>query len=235
SLLTAIPFVSSQASNNTVLELEVVEANFQNAGIVPALLASFNPGALLTVSFAGVGDITPGQNLTIDQVKPTPQIVVTPANGSVSLGSVFTLAMVDAGPVGFDESQGQTRHWLANNVTLDSSLSFTSAVNITDYASPFPAAGSGSHRYVILLYSQPASFTPPANLSTPGVPVSAYDFNSYVQTTGLGPLVAGNYIQVEQGVSTISVSATSAVETSTLPAAKSLTSSKSSSTSGTSS
>ena len=53
------------------------------------------------------------------EVSPTPNITITPANSTVSLGSNFTLVMVDADIVGTDETQNnQTRHWLVNGVTL---------------------------------------------------------------------------------------------------------------------
>jgi len=226
SFLT-LPFTlvvsQTSTSNNTQLGIEVIEANFENAGIVPSLLAQFDPTALLTVSFAD-GDLTPGQNLSQTEVQNAPTITVTTAGSSGQLGPRFTLAMVDADVVGTDESQGQTRHWLVNNVTLSSSspaaLDFSSAKNITNYAGPAPPSGSGPHRYVILLYTQPDSFTPPANLSTT-TGVGKFNFPQYVQSTGLTGPVAGFYIQVEQGVATVSLSSTSAVVTSTLAAAQS--------------
>ena len=54
----------------------------------------------------------------ISEVKPLPALSVTPANSSVSLSGNYTLAMVDADIVGTDESKGQTRHWLVNDVTV---------------------------------------------------------------------------------------------------------------------
>ena len=53
------------------------------------------------------------------EVAPTPSISINPANSSVQLSGNFTLVMADAGPVGTDETQGQTRHWLVNSVTLN--------------------------------------------------------------------------------------------------------------------
>ena len=38
--------------------------------------------------------------------------------GEYDVSDLFTLAMVDAGAVGTDESAGQVRHWLVNNVSL---------------------------------------------------------------------------------------------------------------------
>ena len=52
------------------------------------------------------------------EVANTPLVSITPANTSVELGGNYTLVMADAGPVGTDETQGQTRHWLVNSVTL---------------------------------------------------------------------------------------------------------------------
>ena len=51
-------------ANNTELEIEAIEAHFTNAGLVPSLLATFDPSALLSVSYDGVGVISPGQSLT---------------------------------------------------------------------------------------------------------------------------------------------------------------------------
>lgn len=76
----------------------------------------------------------------------------------------------------------------------------------TDYAGPGPAEGSGPHRYTLLVYRQPESFQPPANLSTAGTPLSTMLLRPYVEETGLGELVAANYIQVENGQATVSVS-----------------------------
>jgi len=232
--LAAAPFVLGQ-TNNTQLGIQAIEAHFTNAGLVPSFLATFDPSALFTLDFAGVsGDISPGEPLTQTQVAPTPSLVVTPANSTVATSGNFTLAMVDAGPVGTDESQPQTRHWLVNGVTLTGSsapfnVSTAGGLAVTDYAGPAPASGSGAHRYVIMLYEQPSTFTAPSGLNTANVGVSTFDFSSYVKSSGLGPLVAAIYFTVEVGTATSSVSATSPVITSTLPAATATSASASSS------
>lgn len=56
----------AQSTNNTQLGIEAIEAHFNNSKIVPTLLSSFSPTALLTVSYDGVGQVQPGQNLTVD-------------------------------------------------------------------------------------------------------------------------------------------------------------------------
>lgn len=54
------------------------------------------------------------------EVAKAPELTIAPANTSVSLTGNYTLVMADAGPVGTNESEGQTRHWLVNSVTLNS-------------------------------------------------------------------------------------------------------------------
>jgi hypothetical protein len=222
--------------SNPALEIEGIEAHFKNAGLVPSLLASFNPTAVLSVNYGGVGAISDGQKLTKDQVGPTPVLTLTPANSTVKFEGNYTLAMVDAGPVGSDQSAGQTRHWLVNGLTIgsDGKISNSSAIAITNYAGPAPPSGSGPHRYCFLLYAQPAAFAPPQDLSQPNVGVSVFNVNDYAKNSGLGAIIAGNYITVEEGTATASLSPTSAVVSSTLPAVSATGTSKSGSGSGSS-
>jgi len=224
-----IPFTLSQSASNNNLQIEAIEAHFTNAGIVPALLANFTPSAVLNFAFNGVGNVAPGTPLTQAQVKTTPSLSLIPGNSTVGFSGKFTLAMVDAGPVGFDESQGQTRHWLLNSVTVTgTNVTTGTGLAVTPYAGPAPPTGTGPHRYVILLYTQSDNFSPPANLSTANISVSVFDFTAYVQSSNLGPLVAANYFTVEQGTASTSISPTSAVVSSTLSAAASGTTSASS-------
>jgi hypothetical protein len=156
------------------------------------------------------------------EVGSAPTVTVSPANSSVSLTGTYTLAMVDADIVGAKLPNGQTRHWLVNGVTAATGVvKNDTAVGITDYAGPGPAAGSGPHRYVVVLYEQPSTFKAPDAFSQPNMGVSTFDFNAYVKDSGLGPLVAATYITVEEGTSTVSIQPTSAVISSTLPAAAS--------------
>jgi phosphatidylethanolamine-binding protein (PEBP) family uncharacterized protein len=219
-------------STNIPLELAGVEANFKQAELVPSLLPAFDPSALLTINYPGVGDVTSGQHLTKDQTSAQPTVTITPANSSVSLSGKFTIAMVDADIVGSANADGVNRHWLLNGVEVtDSKVSNVSATAITAYAGPGPAAGSGPHRYVIILYQQPDSFAAPADLSQP-IGVTRMDLGAYVKDSGLGSLVAANYITVEEGTATVSIPATSSVVSSTLAPASSGTVSGTGTTSG---
>ncbi|KAG5649602.1 hypothetical protein H0H81_002889 [Sphagnurus paluster] len=213
--IALLPFTLAQ-STDTALQLAAIEAHFKQSLIVPQLLASFNPSALLTANYAGLGVVTPGQLLTKEQSAPTPEVTITPANSTVSLDGNYTIVMVDADIVGSDLSNGENRHWLVNGVQITGGkVSTDGATAITAYAGPGPATGSGPHRYVIILYSQPDSFKAPAGLSEP-IGVTLFDLNAYQKDSGLGPLVAATYITVEDGTATVSIPVTSSVVSSTL-------------------
>lgn len=222
SCAAILSFVSAQSSN-TQLQIESVQAQFQNAQLVPIPVPVFNPSAVLTANFGGAGTITPGQLLVQNIVQAAPQLTVTPANSSVVLTGNYLLAMVDPGAVGTNSSSGQVRHWLVYGVQISGgTVSLANGTQVTQYAGPAPPAGSGPHRYTIALYSQPSTFTPPANLSTANIGLATgFDFPAFVQSTGLGPLVAGTYFTVENGAASFSISPTSSVVSATLPAARS--------------
>lgn len=133
--LVSLALLSSFANAATTLvDIEAIEAHFQQALIVPSLLPTFTPGAVLSVAFSG-SDITPGQALaqagmyskTVRSL-PTPYLssdvstkpVVTVSAFNATLTGTFTIAMVDADVVGTDESGGVNRHWLENGVTVSS-------------------------------------------------------------------------------------------------------------------
>ena len=60
--LIAVPFIAAQA---TEAAIENIEAHFEQSHITEDYLRKFDPSALLTLNYEGVGDITPGQSLTI--------------------------------------------------------------------------------------------------------------------------------------------------------------------------
>ena len=183
--------VNSKYAIDTALGIAAIKAHSANAGLVPALLPSFNPSAVMNVAFPGVGAISPGQSLSIQQTATAPDLTIVPANASVSPTGNFTVVLVDAHVVGTNESNGQVLHWLVNYVTLrnDSSCSLSlnvstaGGVAVTEYVGPQPPEGSGSHRYVILLLPQPPSFSPPANLTNANSgPSTFFHLTNYTST-----------------------------------------------------
>ncbi|OXG45106.1 nuclear protein [Cryptococcus neoformans] len=224
ALALALPALAQSASNGSAsaLDIEALQANFRQAELTPQLLETFQPEALLNVTFGG-NAISTGDKLDQDAVSSSPTLAVSPAsNATLESGQLYTIVMVDADIVGTDESTTeQTRHWLVNSASLSTeaasyAVNWTGSTSITDYAGPGPASGSGSHRYVIIVYAQPDTFSPPANLSQAGTPLSTMSLSSYVSESGLGDLITANYFQVENGEATVTVSSTTAVDSSTL-------------------
>ncbi|KAF6764889.1 phosphatidylethanolamine-binding protein [Ephemerocybe angulata] len=195
--LALLPFISAQATD---VDIKTIEAYFQAARI------DFSPDATLTLNYGGIGTLKTGQKVTKEQVNSAPTVTVTP-EGTNKFEGLYTLAMIDLDIVGADclcRSTGTT----VNNAT---------ATAITPYAGPWPAAGSGPHRYVVVLYEQPTEFTAPEGF-TGTLPVGVYDFKDYAEKAKLGNLVAANFIEVEEGTATVSLVPTSTVNTATITA-----------------
>jgi hypothetical protein len=64
--------VNAQSANDTALGIAAIKAHFANADLVPSLLSSFAPTAVMTVTFPGVGAISPGQNLSMQRESSSP-------------------------------------------------------------------------------------------------------------------------------------------------------------------
>ncbi|KAI0485231.1 phosphatidylethanolamine-binding protein [Xylariaceae sp. FL0804] len=69
---------------------------------------------------------------------------------------------------------------------------------IADYLAPGPPPPSAPHRYVFLLYEQPAGFDARRHAPPPGQkmgvwPRVRYDFDRWAREAQLGPLVAASY------------------------------------------
>ncbi|KAG1800782.1 phosphatidylethanolamine-binding protein [Suillus plorans] len=217
-LLLASPLVHAAQSDNTTLGIEIIRAHFQGAGLVPYLMANFTPTALLTATYTGGGIVTPGQLLPKSRTQTAPNLTITPVNMTTLLNKKYTLVMVDAWAPGNTDPRGQICHWVANGVTVqDHSVLTHAGVEVEQYRGPTPPSGSGPHRYVILLYAQQfPTVSPPQGFhilhNNPGFCHLA----DYVKASNIGPLIAGTYFTVEEGVATFTPSPTSPVVTSTL-------------------
>ncbi|CAE6517098.1 unnamed protein product [Rhizoctonia solani] len=224
SAIVALAVAPYAFAQNTAVELKSIIAQFQNAKLTPDPITTFSPTALLGVTY-GSSAIDAGKPQTVDAVKPQPKLTLTPVTDSsdVTASGTYTVAMIDADYVGASQAEGQTRHWLVNGVKATGTsapwtLDTNAGTNITVYGGPFPAEGSGAHRYMLLVLAQPSTFSAPA---TPAAnsPIEKFDFEAYVKSAGLGNIVAGSYITVEQGTSTVSAESTSSVNTATLSVA----------------
>ena len=212
-------WANARPIDDTVPGITSIEDQFQSGDLVPELLASFNPSAVMNVTFPGVGPISAGQNLSVQQVSTAPGVTISPANSSFSTTGNFTLMMVDAFPFGMNDSTRQILHWLTNSATLqnDSSslnVSTDGALVVTDYFPPAPPVNSGVHRYVIMLFNQTPSYSPPANLSSPNVGIDLFfHLTNFISSTNLGQPIAGMFFEVSAATNASATGATSSSAT----------------------
>ncbi|TFK94650.1 PEBP-like protein [Polyporus arcularius HHB13444] len=192
------------AQNSTNVTVADVEQAFTTAKIVPDVLPSFDPVGLLNVVFLDNVtntniSVTPGLNLTREQTALRPTVSFT-SNTTSFAQQTFILAMVDPdAPTPQNPTVAQIRHLLAPNITLSGSLAtgallVNNSPAISDFQRPTPPAGSDPHRYILLLFAQPANFssvvTGIVNSSTP---ISNFNISAFAEQLGLGSPLAGNF------------------------------------------
>jgi hypothetical protein len=183
---------------------------------------NFKPEGLLTGKF-GEADWTVGANLTANQTENFPSFFVNPNGGSTAFDNttqLYSAILVDAGVVGTNGSQ--TLHWLINTIHVNTTggapfaLNYDNGTTITEYAGPAPPANQGPHRYVLGLFQQGADFAAPEAYSQRNTAVGPFNLAQYLEQSKLGNLVAANYFTVANGQIPENITATTAVQSSTL-------------------
>jgi len=212
-LVSSGGFYSALGADADPLAVALVKQQFINAKIVPDVIPSFNPIGTLNVVFSGNSSgVNDGAPLDKAAVQTQPTITVAGVNNNTAK---FTVLMIDGDYVGSSSPQGLNIHWLENNVAINSAGATSNTTARLPYAGPGPAAGSGPHRYTILLYQQPSNFTAPADPAQ-NSGVHRISLAKYVSAAGLSEPLAGLYFTVEVGTATVSVESTTAVNTATL-------------------
>lgn len=97
---------------------------------------------------------------------------------------------------------GPALHWIQPGLKSSDragKLAYTDSY-ICDYAGPGPPPVSGPHRYIFLLYEQPADFdlkkyAPPAGQKVGISKRVRYDLEAFEKEAGLGAVVAANYFE----------------------------------------
>ncbi|KAM0321804.1 hypothetical protein ACHAQA_009901 [Verticillium albo-atrum] len=189
---------------------------FTAAGIVPDVLAAFNPTVSFYVGYNtadghGAALITPSTELsTAEAVAPQEFSVEGIANAeNITDSSRFIIVLVgpDA-PTRDNPTNRSIRHYLAGNFTVGTAASTilstastltNSSTPFTSYGAPAPAAGSGVHRYIYLLYVQPEGLNS-AGFETVGLDADdrqTFDLAQFRTQAGLGPAIGGTYFTID--------------------------------------
>ncbi|CAE6439407.1 unnamed protein product [Rhizoctonia solani] len=187
--------------------LDEVKKEFYSEGIVPDVLPSFNPTSFIYLTYTGnLSDgthskvVLPGTNFVRNDTLFFPEISVQGVKGGP-----YVVAMVDPDvPSRAKPTISQVRHFLAANFTVSNTRSKyvhqsyvlkNTTVAVSDYVTPTPGAGTGLHRYVVLLYAQPKNFDV-SFMNTSDI--LHFNISSFAARTGLGEPLAGTFLTVEQ-------------------------------------
>ncbi|CEL60409.1 OV-16 antigen OS=Onchocerca volvulus GN=OV16 PE=2 SV=2 [Rhizoctonia solani AG-1 IB] len=187
--------------------LPEVQQRFTAEGVVPDVLASFNPTGLLYLTYTGnLSDgtnakvVLPGTSFARNDTLNTPQFSVD----GVKNGT-YIIAIVDPdAPSRANPTVSQIRHMFATNFVVSDTRSTSAARSmvlqnttsaISPYFSPNPPVGSGAHRYIALLYAQPDNFD---FSSLNATQFAKFNISRFAASTGLGDPLAGTFLTVEQ-------------------------------------
>jgi len=177
--------------------VRTVKQAFDNANIPTDLHITFNPTALLEVTFPETGSrpitLHAGEQLRRNSTAGPPVFHVSDINSR----GPFVVATVDPdAPTPQNPTSAQIRHFLGGNFTPgEGGLLTNSTPAISEFRQPTPPAGSDAHRYIFLLFEQPAGFNQ-QTFVTSTTPTSLFNISAFAQEVGLGNPIAGTFMLV---------------------------------------
>ncbi|KAK4233714.1 phosphatidylethanolamine-binding protein [Achaetomium macrosporum] len=153
----------------------------------------------LGLALAKHASIEPGQFVPRADAQAAPELFI-PA-GSPEKTYMVVCLDPDA-PFASFPILGPVNHWCQSGLRLSAAEGNgkleTSDPFLVDYIGPGPPPGAAPHRYVFLLYEQPANFDIKAHASGKHVGVGGrarYDLEAWEKKIGLGEVVAVNYFK----------------------------------------
>ncbi|KAL2060771.1 hypothetical protein VTL71DRAFT_9413 [Oculimacula yallundae] len=190
-------------------------SEFVTAAIVPEVLAAFNPSVSFYVSYRSAdGDaalLHPGAKLTTAEAKAPLELSVDNIGNATNITSTTRYIVYMIGPDVPSRStptSRNVRHYLAGNFTISpqnssllatASLFTNSTVATNEYAAPAPSAGTISHRYIYLLYTQPPALNS-KSFESLGFNASAragFNLTAFRILAGLGPSIGGTFFETD--------------------------------------
>ncbi|KAF2657142.1 PEBP-like protein [Lophiostoma macrostomum CBS 122681] len=166
-----------------------------------------NVNAKLDVVFNSTSVSTPGQLLTKGATATQPQIAISSSAIKTSNTYMFVMLDLDVPPAGGNSSRRVLLH--AMNTGFKATSQSVRGINgsvllaSTDsgpaaYISPSPPASDTiAHRYVELLFQQPASLSVKASQFADTSARIGFDINSFMSQNGLSQPLAGNFFTVD--------------------------------------
>lgn len=131
----------------------------------PLIPSTFTPKFHLNISYPSISPAN-GGFVRVSQVAGTPKISISPTSSSSpeSESETYTLMLIDPdAPTPSDPKFAYWRHWIVSSIRPTSSTSPSpstcitdSGITLTPYLAPGPKDESGPHRYLFLLFREPA-------------------------------------------------------------------------------
>jgi phosphatidylethanolamine-binding protein (PEBP) family uncharacterized protein len=130
------------------------------------------------------------------EVAAPPTIMVPP--NMISPTTKAVLFMIDL-DVPRNNARVTNLHWMARDVDLSQATAAVPAAGGVTYRQPSPPAGDTPHRYIYLLYAQPANFVVPPQFSAQMLTQNrlGFDVNAFSAAAGLAAPMAANFITVQ--------------------------------------
>ncbi|CZT17706.1 uncharacterized protein RCC_03543 [Ramularia collo-cygni] len=163
-------------------------AQFQPTGSNVNLIPSFNPTALLNVTY-GQKIVRLGNSFSTLETVQAPSITFTAEQGHDPFTTKYTIIMAD--PDAPDPALpilGSALHEIISDAQPECVTS-QMRKEVASYKSPTPL-GLPPHRYTFLVYRQPAGYVPPAENQA-----LLFNVTQYATEHGLQGPVAGNFFR----------------------------------------
>lgn len=134
--------------------------SLKSASLLPSKIipASFTPSYNLSISFPSQKSPSNGSLVRVSDVKEKPTITFSATSDATSAQS-FTFLLIDPdAPTPDDPKFAYWRHWVVTNIP-SSAKEVSEGNTLTQYLAPGPKDESGPHRYLFLLFKEPAGFS----------------------------------------------------------------------------
>ncbi|KAJ7600605.1 PEBP-like protein [Mycena floridula] len=195
TIALVVPFFTLAVSVD--VSLRAVRKAFFAADIPADLTIKFDPSVLLEVTFPEPGPpitLTAGVQLPRNATVGPPSFSLV---GKAAGNGPFVVAMVDPdAPTPQTPTEAQIRHFLGSDFhanALGQLKNNTPA--ISDFLQPTPPAGSDAHRYVFLVFKQPADFDR-QTLVNSSTSIELFNISTFAAATRLGSPFAGTFMRV---------------------------------------
>lgn len=164
-----------------------------------------NKSSILDLTVGPHKKITPGQEIPKADAQAAPELAYS---STASADSYIVICLDVDAPFPSFSVLSPILHWIQPGLkpgpTADGGAALTASDTpfVANYIGPAPPPISSSHRYIFLLYEQPADFdvkkhAPAGGAKLANMPRMRYDLGAFEKEAKLGPVIAANYFRTK--------------------------------------